>query len=151
MFPIWEAAEGFLSSPTIRVDGRDVEPGADERTDGDNNGRVPLSHRQVAEAETSPLPRAQHILEPNFHNGFLNAFHWRTPSCCFAVKVCPVPPKARSGPFDTPNPLVWLYRHHRRWAGWHASLSRCPTVRGVGALRGAAASVGWLLTCRNAR
>jgi hypothetical protein len=30
-----EAAEGlrFLGSPTIRVDGKDVEPGADERTE----------------------------------------------------------------------------------------------------------------------
>ena len=27
------ARERFLGSPTVRVDGRDVEPGADERTD----------------------------------------------------------------------------------------------------------------------
>jgi hypothetical protein len=27
------AAQRFLGSPTMRVDGRDVEPGADERTD----------------------------------------------------------------------------------------------------------------------
>jgi hypothetical protein len=27
------AERGFLGSPTIRVDGRDVEPGAEERTD----------------------------------------------------------------------------------------------------------------------
>lgn len=26
-------AERFLGSPTVRVDGRDIEPGADERTD----------------------------------------------------------------------------------------------------------------------
>jgi hypothetical protein len=27
------AAERFLGSPTVRVDGRDVDPGADQRTD----------------------------------------------------------------------------------------------------------------------
>jgi hypothetical protein len=35
VIPDGEAAQShrFLGSPTIRVDGRDIEPGADERTD----------------------------------------------------------------------------------------------------------------------
>ena len=49
-------AERFLGSPSLRVDGRDVEPGADERTDFGLKCRI---YRAADGA--SPVPRKEWI------------------------------------------------------------------------------------------
>jgi hypothetical protein len=50
----WEEAERerFLGSPTVRVDGRDIDPGASERTDYGLKRRIYRSE----EMGQSPLP-----------------------------------------------------------------------------------------------
>ena len=51
-------AERFLGSPTVRIDGRDVEPGADARTDFGLKCRIYRSP-----AGTSPVPREAWIVD----------------------------------------------------------------------------------------
>jgi hypothetical protein len=45
----------FLGSPTLRVDGRDVEPGADERTDFGMKCRLYLSEEGLRPAPSDEV------------------------------------------------------------------------------------------------
>ena len=47
--------ERFLGSPTVRLDGQDVEPGADRRTDFGIKCRLRAPRTAVVTAPTSPL------------------------------------------------------------------------------------------------
>jgi hypothetical protein len=48
-------ARRFLGSPTLRIDGRDVEPGADERTDFGMNCRLYPSEEGLRPAPSDQL------------------------------------------------------------------------------------------------